>query len=195
MNMKIAAAVLLAGALVLVGCASPAPSDHSSMTGMDHGSSSAPASDANEADVMFASMMIGHHQQAIEMSDLVLGKDDVDERVVDLAERIKDAQAPEIEQMQGWLDDWGVDAPDAGGMEHGDGMMSEDDMAALEKASGGEASRLFLEQMIVHHEGAMEMAEAQIADGENADAVALAEDIVSAQSDEIAEMKEILASL
>lgn len=195
MNMKIAAAVLLAGALVLVGCASPAPSDHSSMTGMDHGSSSAPASDANEADVMFASMMIGHHQQAIEMSDLVLGKDDVDERVVDLAERIKDAQAPEIEQMQGWLDDWGVDAADAGGMEHGDGMMSEDDMAALEKAPGGEASRLFLEQMIVHHEGAIEMAEAQIADGENADAVALAEDIVSAQSDEIAEMKEILASL
>jgi uncharacterized protein (DUF305 family) len=74
-------------------------------------------------------------------------------------------------------------------------MMSDDDLAALEDAAGPEASRLFLEQMIAHHEGAVAMAEAEVADGENADAVALAQDIVDAQTAEIAEMKEILATL
>lgn len=189
-----AAALVLAGGLALAGCSSAAPTDHSSMPGMDHSASDAPASGANDADAMFAAMMIVHHEQAVEMSDLVLGTEGVDPRVADLAERIKAAQAPEIEKMQGWLDEWGVDAP-AGGMDHGDGMMSEGDMAALEAASGAEASRLFLEQMIVHHEGAITMAETQIADGQDADAVALAEDIVAAQGDEIAEMKEILATL
>lgn len=196
MTIKIAAAaaLLLAGSIALAGCASPAPSDHSSMPGMDHGSSEV-AADANDADVMFASMMIGHHEQAIEMSDLVLGKEGIDPRVIDLAERIKAAQAPEIEQLQGWLDDWGVEAADSTGMDHGDGMMSEADMAALDAASGAEASKLFLEQMIVHHEGAIAMAEVQVADGEDADAVALAEAIVDSQGDEIDEMREILDTL
>lgn len=196
MNSKTAAvaALLLAGSLTLAGCAASTSSDHSSMPGMDHSASDAPASGANDADVMFASMMIGHHQQAVDMSDLVLGKDGVDPRVVDLAQRIKAAQAPEIEKMQGWLDEWGAGPVDAG-MEHGDGMMSDDDMAALEAASGAEASRLFLEQMIVHHEGAIAMAETEIADGEDPDAVALAERIVSAQGEEIAEMRDLLSVL
>ncbi|WP_217178887.1 DUF305 domain-containing protein [Streptomyces sp. AC495_CC817] len=196
MNRRIlaAAAVLVASAFALAGCAAPAADDGGSMPGMDHSASEAPASGA-AADAMFASMMIVHHEQAIEMSDLVLDKDGVDPRVVDLAERIKAAQAPEIEQLQGWLDDWGVDPADDGAMDHGDGMMSADDLAALEAASGAEASSLFLEQMIAHHEGAVAMAEAQIRDGEDADAVALARRIVDDQSAEIAEMKELLASL
>ncbi len=201
MNLKTvaAAAALLVGAVTLAGCASPA-ADDGSMPGMDHSASDAPASDApasdaNAADVMFATMMIDHHRQAVEMSDLVLAKEGVDARVVDLAERIKAAQSPEIEQLQGWLDDWGVEPSSGGGMDHGDGMMTAEDMAALEAASGAEASRLFLEQMIVHHEGAIAMAETQIDEGSDADAVALAEAIVAAQGDEIAEMKEILATL
>jgi uncharacterized protein (DUF305 family) len=189
-----AAAFVLAGTIALAGCSGPASSDHSSMPGMEHGSSAAPASGANDADAMFARMMIVHHQQAVEMSDLVLAKEGVDGRVRDLAERIKAAQAPEIDRMQGWLDEWGADAPDDS-MDHGDGMMTDEDMAALEAASGAEASRLFLEQMIVHHEGAIAMAKTQIADGEDADAVALAESIAAAQSDEIAEMRKILDSL
>ncbi len=194
MKNRIAAALVLAGTIALAGCSSATPTDHSSMPGMDHSATDAPASTANDADAMFAEMMIVHHQQAVEMSDIVLGKEGVDPRVVDLAERIKAAQAPEIEKMQGWLDGWGVE-PSAGGHGgHGDGMMTEDDLAALEAASGAEASTLFLEQMIVHHEGAIAMAETQIADGEDADAVALAEDIVAAQGEEIAEMKEILAT-
>nr|WP_164234060.1 DUF305 domain-containing protein [Microbacterium hydrocarbonoxydans] len=194
MKKPIVTALVLAGAIALTGCSSATPTDHPSMPGMDHSASDAPASGANEADAMFAAMMIVHHQQAVDMSDLVLGKEGIDPRVVDLAERIKAAQAPEIDKMQGWLDDWGVDAPE-GGMHRGDGMMTEDDLAALEAASGAEASRLFLEQMIVHHEGAITMAETEIADGKHPDAVALAEDIVAAQGEEIAEMKEILATL
>ncbi|MFD6816529.1 DUF305 domain-containing protein [Microbacterium sp. NPDC060132] len=192
---RTAAALVIAGSLALAGCASSEPAGPADHSGMDHSPSDAPAAGANDADAMFASMMIVHHQQAVEMSDIVLAKDGVDPRVVDLAERITAAQGPEIEQLQGWLDDWGVDAADAGAMDHGDGMMSDDDLAALEAATGPEASRLFLEQMIVHHEGAVEMAEVQLADGENADAVALAQDIVDAQTAEIAEMKDILASL
>lgn len=206
MNIRPASAValLLAGALALAGCSTTAESDHSSMPGMDHSASEAPgadasAADANAADVMFAAMMIPHHEQAVEMADLVLGKDGIDPRVVDLAERIKAAQGPEVETMQEWLDDWGMDPDDAmsgddGMMGHGDGMMSADDMESLEAANGDEASRLFLEQMIVHHEGAVDMAEAQVADGQNADAVALAESIIETQTDEIAEMKDLLAT-
>lgn len=189
------AALALAGTLALAGCSGAEPAGPADHSGMDHSSSDAPLTGANEADVMFASMMIVHHEQAVEMSDIVLAKEGVDPRVADLAERITAAQGPEIEQLQGWLEEWGAEPGDPGAMDHGDGMMSDDDLAALEAAAGPEASRLFLEQMIVHHEGAVEMAEAQIADGENADAVALAQDIVDAQTAEIAEMTDILATL
>lgn len=192
MNTRIRIALAAGAALtavVLTGCAPAAP-DHSSMPGMPTPSATSPL--ANDADAMFASMMIAHHQQAIDMSDLVLGKDGVDPAVSALATRIKQAQAPEIEQLKGWLDDWGVAASDAGGMGHGDGMMSADDMAALEAASGADAGPLFLTQMIVHHEGAVDMARTELADGKNADARALAQAVVDVQTAEIAEMKALL---
>ncbi|MEE3703949.1 DUF305 domain-containing protein, partial [Pasteurella multocida] len=142
---------------------------------------------------MFAMNMIAHHQQAIEMSDTLLAKSDVDERVAALAERIRTAQQPEIERMTIMLEGWGVElSGDPSGSQHdmggGDGgMMSEDDMARLEATAGPQASRLFLEQMIIHHEGAVEMAEAEIVDGLNPAALAFAERIASDQSSEIAE--------
>ena len=130
---------------------------------------------------------------------MLLAKDDVDEDVAALAERIKAAQGPEIEQMQEWLDARGLDMGDMddvgmGGMDHS-GMMTEEDMDALEAAEGAEASRLFLEQMIEHHEGAIEMAEAQVADGEDPEMVALAESIIQSQTAEIAEMQELLETV
>jgi uncharacterized protein (DUF305 family) len=82
-----------------------------------------------------------------------------------------------------------------GGMDHGDGMMSEDDMQALEGATGPDAGALFLEQMIQHHKGAVDMAQEEVDNGQNSDAVALAETIIDAQTEEIATMKEILATL
>ncbi len=167
------------------------------MPGMNHeSSSSAPASaDANDADIMFASMMKEHHAQAIEMSDMLLSKDGVNERVAALAEEIKAAQGPEIQKMEQWLEEWGADTSNMEGMDHGGGMMSDDDMQALEDATGADASRLFLEQMIEHHQGAVEMAQDEVDNGQNSDAVALAETIIEAQTTEIATMKDLLDTL
>lgn len=190
------AALALTAVLALSGCGTGSGSDEGSMPGMDHGSSTQSA-DVNDADVMFASMMIVHHEQAIEMSDIVLAADGVDPAVVDLAQEIKAAQGPEIEQLESWLDEWGVSPEDrdATGMDHGDGMMSDEDLAALQAADGPEASRLFLEQMIVHHEGAVEMAQAQVDDGSDTDAVELAQRIIDAQTGEIQVMNDLLATL
>ena len=104
---------------------------------------------------MFAQQMIPHHQQAVEMSDIVLARKGVDPRVTDLATAIKAAQGPEIKEMQGWLGQWGNppmppmesgeghSGHDMGGMS-GDamGLMSDEEMAALKNADGVEASRL-----------------------------------------------------
>ncbi|MEV7768579.1 DUF305 domain-containing protein [Microbacterium sp. NPDC086615] len=187
------AGATLALLLAIAGCAGTG----SSMSGMDHGDHSAPpaSSDRNDADVMFASMMIPHHAQAVEMSDTLLAKDGIDERVTALAEDIKAAQQPEIDKMQGWLEGWGVDASNAGSMHHGDGMMNADDITALEKASGDEAERLFLSQMIQHHRGAVDMAQEEIEAGSNTAAVSLARSIVETQMTEIATMEQLQAKL
>jgi uncharacterized protein (DUF305 family) len=86
------------------------------------------------------------------------------------------------------------------GMDHGSGagmsgMMSEEDMQALEDAQGTEASRLYLEQMTAHHEGAVEMARDQVEQGQNPQAVALAQDVIEAQEAEITEMEGLLQGL
>jgi uncharacterized protein (DUF305 family) len=185
------AALALAAAVTLSACSTGGSGETTSST---EPSASAEAQ-FNDADVMFAQMMIPHHEQAVEMSDMILAKDGIDEQVTSLANEIKDAQGPEITQLNKWLEAWGADA-DMGGMDHGmDGMMSDEDMKALEDASGAEASTMFLEQMIMHHEGAIEMAETEITDGENPDAIEMAETIVSTQSDEITTMKNLLGSI
>lgn len=187
-------AALAAAALALAGCTSTdAGSSHEGHGGEPSAEAS---SGASAADVMFAAMMIPHHEQAVEMADIVLAKPDLDPRVADLATRIRDAQAPEITTMEGWLDSWGADADAHDGMQHGDdGMLSDDELAELEAADGAEASRLFLEGMIAHHEGAVAMAEQEVADGSDPDAVALAESIVETQQAEIAEMETLLGEL
>ena len=146
------------------------------------------------ADVMFAIMMIPHHEQAVAMSDVLLSKEDIDVRVRELAEGVKAAQQPEIELMESWLDEWGMDEfGDMGRMTPGPGMMmSEMDMSVLEDASGTDAERVFLEGMIVHHEGAIQMSEALLEAGSNPDARDLAEEIIVDQTDEIALMRDLL---
>lgn len=192
----------LALTVALTGCS----------TSTDNGSntpsvSESPAASFNAVDEMFVTMMIPHHQQAIEMADIVLAKDDVDPRVSDLAEQVKAAQGPEIERMLGWLEDWGIaydpDSSNGHGMDHGsgedlmsgDGMMSVEDMTALQDATGAEASRLFLEQMIVHHEGAVDMARMASNGGKNPDVVELAQQVVDDQTAEIATMEDLLTQL
>jgi uncharacterized protein (DUF305 family) len=209
----------LAALVVAAGCsnsddsASEHPSDHmTSASATAAATTTAPAAEAhNEADVMFAQHMIPHHQQAIEMSDMLLPKQGIDPRVTQLATQIKAAQGPEIQQMQGWLNQWGnpamapmpsgdMDMPGHGemdmpGMSSGQGMMSEQDMRALQNAQGVEASKLFLTQMSAHHEGAIAMAQTEIKDGQYPAAVEMARSIVTSQQQEIDTMRGILASL
>lgn len=188
MNTRTAvAAALTCAGLVLAGCtAIPAPTGSAA---------SSPSADFNGADAMFASMMIPHHQQAVEMSQIVLAKPDVDASVTTLAENIEAAQTPEIEQLSGWLKAWDVDESslDTSHAGHGGGMMSEDDLKALTAASGAEAGKLFLEQMIVHHEGAVAMAQVQVDNGRNPDAIAMANSIIQTQNSEIEQMRTLLA--
>ena len=197
---------LLAGALALAGCSGD--SGHEGMSGMSDSSPSASASasgDAtaqfNDADVAFAQGMLPHHQQAVEMAQLATYRA-ADPRVKDLAARIEAAQAPEIETLAGWLESWGPEATSSSGMDHGGtdhgdtgGMMSDEDMTALADASGAEFDRLFLEQMTAHHSGAVQMAETEIAEGQNSDAIAMAEGIRDTQNAEIAQMQQLLTEL
>ena len=195
---RIAAAtaiITLTALLSLTGCAGTTGGDGHDMPGMGSSSSDVPA-DVNNADIMFTTMMIPHHEEAIEMADLILGEDGIDAEVLALAETIKAAQASEIELMESWLQEWDTDMGDMGDMGGmGDGMMSGTDMEALEAATGDEASRLFLQQMIEHHEGAIDMAQTEVDNGENPDVVGLAESIIQSQTAEIATMQEILARL
>lgn len=150
------------------------------------------------ADVMFAQMMVPHHEQALEMSRIVLAEEGVPEDVQTLAQQIEAAQAPEITRMQDMLAAWGV--TDAQHMDHSghggmEGMLTEEQLQALRDAEGPEAARLFLEGMIEHHQGAVDMAKTQLDDGQNPQARALAEDVIAAQEREIAQMEDMLADL
>jgi uncharacterized protein (DUF305 family) len=183
-------ATAVIAALALAGCADTSTSDTSS------GSSAASkAAVFNDQDVMFAQMMLPHHEQAVEMSDTLISKGDtVDSDVLALAETIKDEQGPEIDQLTTWLGDWGQDT--SASMDHSmDGMMSESDMTSLEDASGTEASRLFLEQMTEHHKGAVDTAQQEVDGGENPDAVEMAKNIVESQTAQIDQMDSLLSSL
>ncbi|KRF09462.1 hypothetical protein ASH00_02640 [Arthrobacter sp. Soil782] len=185
----------LAAVVVLAGCGAADPGE--SAAGSSGGEVSG---EHNDADVMFAQMMIPHHEQAVQMSDVVLAKDGLSPEITELATQVKDAQAPEIETMTGWLDAWGEPVEghhmeSADGEDGMDGMLSEDQMGELEVAQGEEAARMFLESMTAHHNGAVDMAQEEIENGENPEAIALAEDIVETQEAEIEEMKELLAEL
>lgn len=196
---------LLAGALVLAGCSGGSDSSAGPESSASSGESSTAESAAfNDADVTFVQGMIPHHRGALAMAQLADGRAE-DPRVLDLAGRIEAAQLPEIETMTGLLEEWGEPLPEEtdssmGGMSHGsDGMdmggMSDEDMTAMEAASGAEFDRMFLEMMIGHHRGAVQMAEEEIAEGSNPDAVDLARTIVDAQNAEIQEMETLLAEL
>ncbi|WP_237199741.1 DUF305 domain-containing protein [Rothia nasimurium] len=159
------------------------------------------SADYNDADIMFAQMMIPHHQQAVEMSEMLLAKEGIPAQVVEFAQGVIDAQGPEIDRMNAMLEAWDQQpVTDSGGMDHGEmggmsGMMSQEDMTALEEAQGTEAARLYLEQMTAHHEGAVDMARDEVADGQNPHAITLAEQVISDQEAEIAQMQQMLTDL
>ena len=172
----IAGLVALIMALSISGCAS------ASNKGMDHeGHSSEASGDLSSDDVMFLQMMIPHHQQAIDMSDLALTKS-TDSELLALAKDIRDGQGAEIVKMKAWLA--GANAGMDPGHSMGDsmgGMLSESELAALKTATGKSFDLLWLKGMTGHHDGAIDMA-AMIEDAENAEIKSFGQAIVSAQS-------------
>lgn len=149
----------------------------------------------NADDITFARDMMPHHKQALQLVDLARDRS-TDPALLDLASKIAAAQGPEMGQMAGMLRSWGQD-PEAG-MHHGGhdmampGMVDDATMKRLESLSGREFDTLWLQSMISHHQGAVEMAKAEIANGANPDAKTLAQHVIDAQEAEIAQMKQML---
>jgi uncharacterized protein (DUF305 family) len=150
----------------------------------------------NDADIMFAQMMIPHHEQAIEMSDMALDPTTLaGQQVGDLALQIKNAQDPEIKQMQRWLTGWGEPLTPKDGMDHSsmmEGMLSAEEMFELSSMNGPLFDRAWTQAMIAHHKGAVAMAEDVIADGSHPEVRELAETIISTQQAEIKTLEQLL---
>jgi uncharacterized protein (DUF305 family) len=155
----------------------------------------------NSADVKFAQTMIPHHEQAIEMSDIMLAKSDVDPEVTKLAQQIKDAQGPEVTAMTEFLTAWNQpllpDHASEADEHHWDaeGVLTPEQMQELMATDGSAGQQLFLEGMIEHHEGAITMVQDEIDNGENPDAVKLAQAIKDGHAAEIETMKNLLDRL
>jgi uncharacterized protein (DUF305 family) len=188
-------AALLA-ALFLSSCTSTEPQQGDGHTDHTHSESAGDTQAPHNADdVTFARDMMPHHQQALQLVDLARDRSS-DPALLELASAIAAAQGPEMDQMAAMLRSWGED-PEAG-MHHGGhgmampGMVDDATMKRLESLRGAEFDTLWLESMISHHQGAVEMAKAEIANGDNVDAKALAEEIIKAQEAEIAQMKQML---
>ncbi len=191
--------VALATALFVSACSEPAGSSSDSHT--DHQQSDEPAVSAEPAgynadDVAFATNMIPHHQQAVDLSALVPDRS-TNPEVTKLASDIAAAQGPEIETMKVFLVQWNENPDTNTGSGHGghgamQGMVDEATMARLESLKGAEFDTLWLQSMIGHHQGAIEMAKAEVANGENVDAKGMANDIITTQQAEIGQMKQML---
>ena len=183
----------LAAVLALSACGSDGSTSGTTMDGMgSHSSSSSAAQPGRAGDVMFAQMMVPHHEQAVEMADLALQNDSVSAEVRSLAEQIKAAQDPEIQTMNSWLEEW--NAPASAEMNHGgsDGMMSAADMASLEQATGAEFDRQWLTMMVQHHQGAIEMAQGVLDTSSDPRVKTLADAIIEGQQQEITTMEDLL---
>ena len=155
------------------------------------------AATGRDGDIAFAQNMIPHHEQALEMSALALATKASPE-VTALAKEIQTAQDPEIVLMRKWLRDWNAEElPHSGGP--GDesdghehemaGMATGEQLLALSEARGAEFDALWLELMVAHHEGAIEMAEQVIETTDDLEVQALAEAIIAGQAAEIDRMR------
>lgn len=175
----------------------------------------------SEDDVQFMQDMIHHHHQAVQMAALVGDRTNRPE-VIEIAGRIDASQADEITFMQTWLRERGEMVPDpaahhgmdGAGMDHSDmhdegmdhdmdhsmmaGMASPEQMAELAAASGPEFDRIFLDLMIRHHEGAVEMVDDLLSrSGSAYDPVlySFAGDVSNEQEAEIRRMSALLREL
>ncbi|RVW10397.1 DUF305 domain-containing protein [Prescottella agglutinans] len=234
-RMLVSIGAAAAAVTLLVGCADDESGDGTNGTAVTTSANASGTAEQggahNEADVAYVQMMIPHHEQAVEMAELVPSRSSNPD-VVALAAQIEQAQAPEIEQMEGWLKAWGAPEPSkvpmpgngettAGGTDHdgmdhggtmpgmpmtsapgmsgmpgmeggGHGMMTAEQMQSLENAKGPEFDRMWLEMMIEHHQGAVAGSEQILNTGESEQVRQLAQQIVTTQQAEIAQMEALL---
>lgn len=199
-----AAAVAVVALWVLSGCGNAIPNtDSGSLT--PAGTSSSAAAGVNEADVQFAQRMSPHLDQAVQMSTLLLAKKGVNAEVSVLAKQIKATEEPHIATFDRWLTAWGrpfgssngneTDSQSAANHHAGNGLMTPLEMQDLDMADADTGQKLFLEGMIRHHQGAVEMAEAEIKDGMHPDAVQLARKLVTDHHAEITTLQDLLSKL
>jgi uncharacterized protein (DUF305 family) len=191
----LAAIATLAAAIVLSSCGTAATQNQ----GLSASATSADQVAAHNADdVMFAQMMIPHHQQAVEVAAMVPDRSNNPD-VIALAAKIAGEQQPEIDTMKALLLQWNVD-PNEMSHESGHagmamtGMVNDATMVRLDSLKGASFDMLWLQSMISHHQGAIEMAKTEIADGKSADLITLAKNIVAAQQAEIDQMKQMLGA-
>ncbi len=205
--MRVALALILTA---VAGLTTACGTDEAPVTAPQATQTAADGSTFTAADVAFATAMIPHHAQALEMTDLARGRP-LDPGVKEAIKAIRVVQPVEIEQMVDWLVAWGEPIPatsrdhvnadgsgDMTGMEGMDelpGMMSQDSMEALGEADDSAFESMFLEMMIEHHEGAIAMAVAEQDDGLFPDALTLAAGIEESQRAEVARMRNLLDQL
>ena len=195
MTCPLAALAALTTALFLSSCSTSASDSHADHPQTDQPVITGQPAGYNADDVAFATNMIPHHQQAVNLSAMVPNRS-TNAGLVGLANQISAAQQPEINIMKVFLVQWNEN-PDtnSGHAGHGSttqGMVDAATMTKLESLSSEEFDELWLASMISHHQGAIEMAKAEIANGDNVDAKALAKNIVTAQEAEIGQMKQML---
>ena len=149
-----------------------------------------PGAGITVADVEFMQGMIAHHAQAVWMSRLAYGRTDVNPQVLKLAKMIDQSQIPEIVIMQNWLRRYDQFVPDTSSWHTMTmaGMLTDDQIKALNAAQGVDFDRKFLEYMIQHHSGAIKMVNDLFATpggGQEVDISVFAPDVVTVQTAEI----------
>lgn len=157
-------------------------------------SGSAPQEEShNEVDVHFLGMMVPHHEQAIEMSDVLLASDVNDAQVRDLAQRIKDGQERENEQMRAWADEWGIQKDMDRHSNHiANGMFQPEELEEFSSLKGDQLRTTFLEMMHYHHKHVIEMTQGEIQNGAYTPLREMAQDMVDVQTAEMREMEDLL---
>jgi uncharacterized protein (DUF305 family) len=195
MTCPLAALAALTAALFLASCSTSASDSHADHPQTDQPVITGQPAGYNADDVAFATNMIPHHQQAVDLSAMVPDRS-TNAGLVALADQISAAQQPEINVMNVFLVQW-KENPDtnSGHAGHGSttqGMVDAATMTKMESLSGEEFDEMWLASMISHHRGAIEMAKAEIANGDNVDAKMLANNIVTTQEAEIGRMKQML---
>lgn len=193
---RLAGAALLAAAM-LTACTDPSPEPEEPQGGEPTGEAEVeaepteePEPEFNDVDVDFAAATLVYHRESLELHEIIQSKAEVSDEVLTLAGNLYNGQTSEVSALESMLESW--EATDA---ETDAEPVAEDEVRELGRAAGDEASALYLEAMISHHESTSSLAEDELSEGENPEAQEVAQDILTAQQHELTEMRSLLSDL